>query len=150
MSQVWCSRHCNPSTYKHWQDDHPKFKRSLGWMLSSRLTWATQTLSQNTSHAGCAYTCLQSQHWGERGRWICEFQVMLIYRVSWRPPKAIQWDSSLKNIYNFLRIYKPWKKNKSIFNFKKEGREGGRTHKPHQLYNTCSFPQLLEKPTNKT
>jgi hypothetical protein len=35
-------------------------------------------------------TCLLSQHLGGRGRWISEFEVSLVYRVSSRTARATQ------------------------------------------------------------
>ena len=42
-------------------------------------------------------TCLESQHWGSRGKLIFEFENSLVYRVSSRIAKATQRNPVSKN-----------------------------------------------------
>jgi hypothetical protein len=46
--------------------------------------------TNKTIKAGCGGACLQSQHSGDRGRRISEFEASLVYKVSSRTARAIQ------------------------------------------------------------
>jgi hypothetical protein len=52
--------------------------------------------TENVVLPGSGGACLSSQHLGGRGRWISEFKVSLVYKVSSRTARAIQRTPSRK------------------------------------------------------